>query len=162
MFPGGDDEERAGPIVPAGVHLAPLWRRVVGLAIDQLLVAAPVLAAFAAAGHPPGEALDGDTMVWSSMAMTGVAMVYETIGVWRWGRTIGKWAMGTKVVHVADGGSVVASSALLRALVPAAFGVVPEVGPILSIAVYLLAFFDPRRQGLHDKAAGTLVGQVRG
>ena len=63
MFPGGDDEERAGPIVPAGVHLAPLWRRVVGLAIDQLLVAAPVLAAFAAAGHPPGEALDGDTMV---------------------------------------------------------------------------------------------------
>ena len=27
----------------------------------------------------------------------------------------------------------------------------------LSLGVYLWAFFDPRRQGLHDKAAGTLV-----
>lgn len=161
MFPDDEDGEHSGPIVPAGVHLAPLWRRVVGLVIDQLLVAAPVFAVVAAAGSTPADALDSDSMVWSSMAMTGLALVYETVGVWRWGRTVGKWAMRTKVVHVADGGPVALSSAVLRALVPAAFGVVPQVGPILGFAVYLLAFFDPRRQGLHDKAAGTLVGQVR-
>ena len=61
------------------------------------------------------------------------------------------------MAHATDGGGVAVSSAFMRSLVPAAFGVVPGVGMMLGLAVYLWAFIDPRRQGIHDKAAGTLV-----
>ena len=60
-------------------------------------------------------------------------------------------------VPLIDGGTVTVSSAFIRSLVPAAFGVIPGVGMFLEMAVYFWAFIDPRRQAIHDKAAGTLV-----
>lgn len=164
MFPDYDDEEDeepSAPIVPAGVHLAPIWRRAVGLLLDQLLLVTPVIAVFAALGDAPHDALSGEPGRWFNVAITGLALVYETVCVWRWGRSVGKLVMGTRVVHVLDGGRVGFSAALIRALVPAAFGVIPQIGTLLGLGVYLLALFDPRRQGLHDKAAGTLVGLSR-
>ena len=41
MFPAGD--EVAQPAVPAGLTLAPIGRRMIGLILDQILVAFPVV-----------------------------------------------------------------------------------------------------------------------
>ena len=60
-----------------------------------------------------------------------------------------------------DGGSLDWFAAFTRALVPLALGVVPQVGPALGLAVYTFAVFSPRRQGLHDRAAGSLVVRAR-
>lgn len=163
MFPAEDGDDPANPIVPAGVHLAPLWRRVLGLLIDQVLITVPVLVGAVLIGTPAADIVEGNSVAfWVGVVMTSAALLYETVCVWRGGRTLGKLICGTRVVHVADGGSVPFSAALIRALVPAAFSVIPAVGQFLGFAVYLLAFFDQRRQGLHDKAAGTLVGLKAG
>ncbi len=160
MFSTENDDD-PGPIVPAGVHLAPIGRRALGLLIDQALLAGLVIGGFAIFGFSPEEAISDNPGKWFNVAITVLALVYETVGVWRWGRTLGKLVAGTRVVHVLDGGGAGFNAALIRALVPAAFGAIPQVGLFLGLGVYLLALFDPRRQGLHDKAAGTLVGLSR-
>jgi uncharacterized RDD family membrane protein YckC len=45
----------------------------------------------------------------------------------------------------------------MRALVPLSLGAIPRVGVFLGVLVYSIAMWNPLRQGLHDKAAGTLV-----
>ena len=45
----------------------------------------------------------------------------------------------------------------MRALVPLSLGAIPRVGVFLGVLVYSIALWNPLRQGLHDKAAGTLV-----
>jgi len=158
MFPS-EDADSAGPIVPAGHHLASLGRRAGGLAIDTLLVNGPPMGVAAALGHNP---FDTDTdLLALSVAVIALGLVYETLAVWRWGRTVGKWAMGTRVVGMPDGAPLDLSRSFLRSLVPATVGAVPQIGVLFSVGVYTWAFVDPLRQGVHDKAAGSIVVQAR-
>jgi uncharacterized RDD family membrane protein YckC len=154
-----ESKETDGPALPAGVVLAPYWRRMVGLTLDQVLAAVPPFLLFIALGYSPKSMLEGTPGFWFNIMFVTVGLTYETLCVWRWGRTIGKWATRTRVVHVLTGGAVALSSAFIRSLVPAAFGAIPGIGLLLGMSVYLWAFVDPRRQGLHDKAAGTLVSR---
>ncbi|MFZ4718205.1 MAG: RDD family protein [Ilumatobacteraceae bacterium] len=153
------DESRTAPVLPEGVVLASFMARTGGWLIDQSVAGLPVFLAFLALGKTADEMSTGNAWLWFNVAFLGLGLLHETIGVWRWGRTIGKWICRTKVVHAVDGGSVTLSSAFLRSLVPAAFGVIPTVGSFLGMGVLWWAFFDPRRQGIHDKAAGTLVAR---
>ncbi|MGB8858613.1 MAG: RDD family protein [Ilumatobacteraceae bacterium] len=154
------DEERAAPIVPAGYHLASFGRRIGGLIIDQLVITVPVFVAFYVFGHSPRAAVSEGRAIWFTVAITALGLVYETIGVWRWGRTLGKLLMGTRVVSIVDGGPLGLTRAFQRSLVPTSLGAIPQVGIVLGIGIYVWAFFDPLRQGIHDKAAGSIV--VRG
>jgi uncharacterized RDD family membrane protein YckC len=137
--------------------LAPLGRRAVGLLIDQLVAALPMILLFVVLGYQLDEMVKGTPGFWFNIGFVALGLVHETVGVWRFGRTVGKWITRTRVVHVESLGAVSLSSAFIRSLVPAAFGVIPGIGMVLGMGVYLWAFFDPRRQGIHDKAAGTLV-----
>ncbi|MBI4935616.1 MAG: RDD family protein [Actinobacteria bacterium] len=137
--------------------LAPLGRRALGLLIDQTAAAVPMIVVFLALGYQFDEMVTGTPGFWFNIGFVAIGLLHETIGVARFGRTLGKWITGTRVVHAVSLGAVSLSSALIRSLVPAAFGVVPGIGMVLGMGVYLWAFFDPRRQGIHDKAAGTLV-----
>jgi uncharacterized RDD family membrane protein YckC len=137
--------------------LAPLGRRAIGLFIDQIVAAVPMILLFLALGYQFDEMVAGTPGFWFNIGFVAIGLLHETIGVFRFGRTVGKLSTGTRVVHAVSLGAVSLSSAFIRSLVPAAFGVVPGIGMILGMGVYLWAFFDPRRQGIHDKAAGTLV-----
>jgi len=88
------------------------------------------------------------------------AFTYEFVMIAMWGRTVGKFALGTRAVRVDTGGPVLWSSSAIRALIPLAAGVIPSVGPALGLVVYATAFWHPRRQGFHDRAAGTIVIRV--
>jgi hypothetical protein len=41
--------------------------------------------------------------------------------------------------------------------VPVLAGAIPEIGVLLGARVYGVAFADPLRRGIHDRAAGSLV-----
>ncbi len=65
------------------------------------------------------------------------------------GQTLGKLLLGIRVVKT-DGSPITAAEAIMRY-----FGYVLN-SMLLGIG-WLWAFFDPRRQGLHDKLANTMV-----
>ena len=155
MFPAGN--EVAQPAVPAGLVLAPILRRIGGLLLDQVIVALPVVLVVVAIGFTPNDTVTSKSLLVFNIAVTSVAFVYYTLMIALVGRTVGKLALGTRVVRLVDGGRPGWSEAVMRALVPLSLGAIPKVGVVLSVLVYSLALWNPLRQGLHDKAAGTLV-----
>lgn len=155
MFPAGN--EVAQPAVPAGLVLAPIIRRIGGLVLDQVLVALPVVLVVIAVGYTPSDTVTSKSLLLFNIALTSVAFVYETLMIALAGRTVGKIALGTRVVRLVDGGRPGWTEATMRALVPLSLGAIPRVGVFLGVLVYSLALWNPLRQGLHDKAAGTLV-----
>jgi len=155
MFPAGDDV--AQPAVPAGLVLAPIIRRVGALAIDQVIVALPVVVVIVATGFKPSDTVTSESLVAFNIAVTAVALVYQTGMIALFGRTVGKLALGTRVVRSVDGSRPGWTEAVMRSLLPLSLGAIPSVGLFLVVLVYSLALWTPLRQGLHDKAAGTLV-----
>jgi uncharacterized RDD family membrane protein YckC len=155
MFPAGN--EVAQPAVPAGLTLAPIGRRLAGLILDQLIVAFPAVMVIIAMGFTPSDSVTSRSVLIFNIALTSAAFVYETVMIALLGRTVGKMALGTRVVRLVDGGRPGWSEAAMRALLPLSLGSIPRVGVFLGVMVYSLALWNPLRQGLHDKAAGTLV-----
>jgi uncharacterized RDD family membrane protein YckC len=153
----GVDQRADGPSVPAGLVLATLTRRVGALLLDQLIVLVPIVMVAFAFGLQPGSQISDSTVFKISIASISASFVYFTLMVGFLGRTVGKMAAGTRVVRVSDGGPVDWTAAVMRALVPLVVGAVPTIGFVLTLAVYAFAVFSPMRQGLHDRAAGTLV-----
>src|SRR4029077_411526 len=92
-----------------------------------------------------------------NIAVTAVALVYETVMIAVLGRTVGKIVLGTRVVRLVDGTRPDWYESGIRALVPLSLGAIPRIGVFLAVFVYSMALWNPLRQGLHDKAAGTLV-----
>ena len=142
--------------LPADTVLAPIWRRVLAQIVDQLIVLIPVVAVALAVGVREVDDVSDHALV-INVAVVVTAFAYEFVLIGAWGRTLGKFALGTRVVRVDTGERVLWYSSAIRALVPLAAGVIPGIGQILSLFVYLRAFFDRRRQGWHDRAAGTIV-----
>lgn len=146
--------------VATATNVAPIWRRVVAQLVDQLVVLLPVVAVAIAFGiHDLDDIQEHSFAI--NIAVVAIAFTYEFLMIAIWGRTAGKFALGTRAVRVDTGGAVVWSSSAIRALVPLAANVIPGIGMILSLLVYSRAFFDPGRQGWHDKAAGTVVIMAR-
>lgn len=93
----------------------------------------------------------------------GVVLVI--VGVVQWvllgtrGWTLGKKLVSLRALDARTGRPLGLGRALVRLLVPGVSGVVPLVGPVL---VGLSPLFDDsgRRQGWHDKAAGSVVLDV--
>jgi len=154
VFSAGDQVRH--PAVPAGLTLAPILRRAGGLLLDQFIVALPVVLVIISLGFEPGDAVSNRSLLVFNIAITAVAFVYETVMITMLGRTVGKMAFGTLVVRT-DGSAPGWTESSMRALVPLSLGAIPRIGLLLSMLVYSLALWSPLRQGLHDKAAGTLV-----
>ncbi len=157
MFSTDERDQRHSATVPAGLVLAPIRRRALGAVIDQILVLLPVALGAVIYGFRPGDTLTDNGLLALNLATAGVALIYDSLMIGLLGRTVGKFVTGTRVVRLADGGAVGWYSAVQRALVPVVFSAVPTAGWLLGAIVYAFAFLGPLRQGLHDRAAGTLV-----
>ena len=143
--------------LPVGVRLAPIWRRVVAQMVDQILVAVPVVGVGLIAGIRINSDISTNQLLALNASFIGLAFVYEFLMVALLGRTVGKFALGTRVVRVDDATHIMWSSSAIRALVPLAAGAIPGIGMFATLAVYATASFDRRQQGLHDKACGSIV-----
>lgn len=86
-----------------------------------------------------------------------VAFIYDWVQHAAWGQTIGKRALGTKVIRADGNPKVGVGPACGRAAIYALSPVVPFVGGLFDLLNELWLTWDPRRQCLHDKAAHTVV-----
>jgi uncharacterized RDD family membrane protein YckC len=99
------------------------------------------------------------------LAGLGAALIlfaYDWLQHGLWGRTLGKRALGTKVVSAGDRSKVSGGAAGGRAAVFALPPIVPLVGGLFALINELWLLWDRQRQCLHDKAAKTVVIKVRG
>ena len=134
---------------------ASFWRRFAGFLID-FLVLLPVqipLSVFAFWLAPDG------ARIAIALALTlAFQFAYYIPLISRFGRTLGAYAMEIRIVSLDDNEMPPGyGRATIRQLVPLAAGLVPFVGGLVYAIVYLWMLWDPMNQGLHDKAAGTIV-----
>ena len=87
--------------------------------------------------------------------------IYTIVPTALWGQTLGKIAVGTRVVAEQDGSLPGWRRAALRWALPGIIGRLPFVGLWVSLAVMASLAWDRRRRGLHDRLAGTIVVRVR-
>lgn len=126
-------------------------------------------AAQAAIGSISRDPATEHTVLYWFLAMFGIALAYYWVQHAAWGATIGKRALGTRVVTAADRSRIGVRAAGLRS---AAFLIGPAVFLLLASPVNILggllwlgdtglSLFDTRAQCLHDKLAGTIVVRQR-
>ncbi|MEI2653984.1 MAG: RDD family protein [Microthrixaceae bacterium] len=156
--PVDEPASRAGTVPP-------LWRRVVARLIDELILAVPRLALtlpFVTWTNPP----ELDLPKWALALSVVVPLLYDFAFVAIWRATPGKLLLGIAVCDSPDGGRASIQQAALRALVPSIGSALLLVMPtseassflaLITPVVYASVAWDPRRRGLHDKAAGTIV-----
>ena len=142
------------PIVAGGWRVASRSRRFVGAAIDWLS-----LDLWALAAHQAG------APTWATVSTLGLYVVIATAV---FGRTLGKFAIGTVVVAHRTGSMPGWLRSVLRWLTTSWFGVVtlvlhdlPAGAEIVAFAVLVLTYapvlWDREGRGWHDRAADTVV-----
>lgn len=82
---------------------------------------------------------------------------YEVMMISNSGQTIGKKALGIKVVDEDSGQIPDLQAAGMRWGVPQILSLIPFVGWIIGLVIYLSLLWRPKRQGFHDTAAHTIV-----
>ncbi|MGW5667606.1 RDD family protein [Micromonospora sp. NPDC003776] len=164
--PGGADAGLvSGEAVELDVRAARLGSRVLALLIDllaQLVVAlllSAVLSVLLLLVLPDAALAGALQTVLLVLVLVGYPVLMERfVG----GRTLGKLAVGLRVVR-ADGGPVGVGQSLTRALVGVAVEWPGLVLPLLSWAASVTVMLsDPRGRRLGDLVAGTLVVHTRG
>ena len=157
-----------------GIRYASFWQRLGGRIIDGLILGVPAAIGFWGAfgsdimGEIRARQTAGQFGRWDIAQLGGrflaftlfsalVAATYEIVLIHLKGQTVGKMAVHIKVIQIEDGGLPSWDRSLIRWAVPEAARWVPVIGGLLALVVYLWMLWDPSRQGLHDKAARTIV-----
>lgn len=129
------------------------WIRFAAKFLDGLLagcvafgLAIPVVAMAGASGKPGVSDLIGSLV---QFGMQGLMILYNTLMIWKFGATLGKKALGLRVV-CADGSPVSFGRALGRAFAELLSGCFCYIG-------YIIAAFDEEKRALHDHICGTRV-----
>lgn len=159
-LPVAEDFPATGPY-----SLAAPGPRFSARAIDLAVVAVPVVAAAVVWMVVGDRTLPFDEPWWLAPMALVLGVVYEFVSVAWKEKTLGKWAMGLRIVRYADGQGPDPGQSLLRALVPWAVLVVPWLGIFvlgaLVVAVYATGVAGSLHRGLPDQAAGTIVISTR-
>jgi uncharacterized RDD family membrane protein YckC len=179
---GGDPPRADGRLITlpgmGSVAVATIWQRLLARLIDSLIygvfyaIFLVIVVALASStsqtvtdnqGHTTsGPSGLGPLGYLLALALAlGSGLVYEWLMLAFKGATLGKMALGIKVVDQSTGQMLSFGSAFVRPLVPLAASVFCSV---LVLLVYVSAVFDRsgRLRGWHDKAADDVVIKVRG
>jgi uncharacterized RDD family membrane protein YckC len=131
-------------------------RRFLALLLDRLIVVLPPYALFIILMIVTEK--DGEPSLWPMLLLIPIIFgmpFYEALMMhYRQGQTLGKKALGLRVVRV-DGSPITAGQAWGRAFLRLAFE------SCISIIDYIPAFFTDEKTTLHDMTAGTRVVDVR-
>ncbi len=148
----------------SGAGYAGFWIRLVAYIIDSIIVGAVTFGLIKATGVitvycPIGvtNASDpscGNAQISSLFYVIILLPVLYDILLWAFGGTLGQRALGLRVVNASTGSNLGLARSLLR-----------FVGLLIaSVPIYLGLIwvgFDPRKQGWHDKIAGSFVLRTR-
>ncbi|MER6085595.1 RDD family protein [Streptomyces sp. NPDC001833] len=157
---GGTGGYPADPL--AGMPpLADSGRRTLARIIDMILVGIVVVLltlAFRVSEYQmEGDKISAGRSFAQSLVAAVLFVAYDTVLIAKWGQTLGKKWLGMRVANLSDGATPSAQTSLLRALVlwvPFAFCCACVWTAICGGWSY---FDKPYKQGLHDKAAKTVV-----
>jgi uncharacterized RDD family membrane protein YckC len=134
----------------------PLWDRLLKLARESQYASPAAQAALNQAATHVVSSMFGTILL--LVVVTGVVTFgYDWLQHGLWGRTLGKRALGTRVVTADTRSRISAGAACGRAAVYGLAPVVPTIGSLFAIINELWLLWDPQRQCLHDKAAKTIV-----
>jgi uncharacterized RDD family membrane protein YckC len=151
----------------------PLWRRLLALVYDLLIVVAIVmvvglLCQLATGGQLIHTGARTVVPAWYQLLQALVVMAYFVSSWRRGGQTVGMRPWRIRVTRE-DGGAASLQQALIRVLVAASplvllmlepvIGLRPTLWTLLGVwaAWFAVALFDPRRRALHDFAAHTEI-----
>jgi uncharacterized RDD family membrane protein YckC len=148
-------------------QLALVWRQVQAITGRYPDLTSP--AAQAAINSVSRNQTNQHALLYWFLGIFGIALAYYWVQHAAWGATIGKRAMGMRVVRAADRSRIGVLTAGVRTVAflagPAVFLLlaypVNVVGGILWAADAGLPLLDSRAQSLHDKLAGTIVVRQR-
>lgn len=168
---GGTTMPEGPEAFPArGVNsLAPFASRGVARFVDVVVLSVPLFMAFslaawiASGGSPDPETTlaSNSAYVWMWGSAIGLAVVYETICLAFWGQTLGKLAVGVRVVRQVNGRCPLWWEAALRIALPGAVAVIPSPLAKMAAVALITIMIDPMRRTLPDRAAGTVVVRAR-
>jgi uncharacterized RDD family membrane protein YckC len=179
--PGGAPAPAGFPSLPpipgspfeAAVRYATFWQRVGAILIDALLYIPFLIVPFLRLYREMEDAIRrGGTyrvtfspfesrFIGYTLAAAAVGAAYHIVMVHCRGQTVGKMALGIKVLQIEDGALPSWDRAAIRWAVPVLFAWIPLVGGLAQLLDYLWMLWDPQRQCLHDKAARTIVLRLR-
>ena len=148
------------PFAPSKENLASPAKRLGGFVIDLLILTAIALVAVPITGVDLTDPASLSNSSGFRIINLVIAGVYSVAFVAARGQTPGKMLVATRVVDASTYRIPSLSAATVRYLVPSAASLVPVIGGWLGILVYAWLLWDPKRQGIHDKAANTLVVDV--
>jgi uncharacterized RDD family membrane protein YckC len=155
---------------PHGQVLSEWWKRLVAILIDGAIITIPTMIILAVAGIGTFASVECDfttgvcteapsflvayTLTWGLIALLQFAY-YTYFNGSEKGQTVGKMVMKIQVRDEQTGGPIGYGKAALRSLVTLALSLFTcGIGSLLD---GLWPLWDPKRQALHDKVAGSLV-----
>ena len=151
---GETTPDRAAQPTAEDLPYAPHMKRVLGFSVDAtifILVAFVVGLAANALGYEPSLGFILGLTLWLPADM----LLHS-----RTGQTLGKRVAQTRVVDAATGGPITPNQAILRTTVHLAPLLLGNLGLIVFVGVHVPAGFLPKRQGLHDLVAKTVVVEL--
>lgn len=150
-------DARAAGVPPPGFAEPTFGQRLAARLIDGLVLL-PVILLLAALT---------DGLARRALSLTVVA-IYEVTLVVRRGQTVGKIAVGTRIVDFSSGSLPSLQQSVVRWLVIIAGSVASLVVPafepfdaVYTVMVLILVLRPPLHRGLHDLASGTIVSSAR-
>ena len=155
--PGPPDDQPlprgAGAADAFGRPLADWGQRLAALVLDQVFIFVVTFCAVFAFG------LRG-RLAGSVLAFLMATAYYAVLNGSEMGQTFGKRVLGIQVRDATgDGGSIGVGRAALRYATVGLFRIIPFFG-LFTLLDGLWPLWDPRRQALHDKIAGSVVVRV--
>lgn len=153
-------EENDDKYTIASFRLASNNRRMVAFAIDDIVISllffiifyepfSQLFSAIAVIDEHTVEMING-FIAQNILAVLAIKLIYHTLFIWKMGMTLGKYVMKIKVIELESETTPTLPKSLLRSMVRI-------VSETLFYLGFILAFFIPLKQTLHDKLSGTIV-----
>lgn len=147
------------PVDEPTQELASVGQRVVGALVDGLLTSMVVVVPLLL-GLVDFDDMEGPLPASVVLGLFAFGAIYTIVPTALWGQTLGKIAVGTRVVVEEDGSLPGWRRSALRWALPGVAGRLPYIGLGVSLAIMGSLVLDRRRRGLHDRFAGTIVVRV--
>jgi uncharacterized RDD family membrane protein YckC len=142
---------------PAPRALAGRGDRLVAVVLDAILVALPILAILCLRRGVSQAVLGGAHLRLGLIALVPCLVVLQWLLLSLRGQTLGKMAMGLRIVREEDCGNPgFLRAVLMRLFVPRLIKLVPVLGTLFGLAD-VLSIFGEERRCIHDRIAGTKV-----
>ncbi len=139
------------PDITQKAEIVPAKKRIGAFVIDDLVVSFLVIAVFWSQLSQLGDLVEMNQFLTDNFfVIISIKIFYHTLFVWQNGMTLGKYLMKMRVVLLSSGQTPPLSSSFIRANIRI-------VSDMLLYIGFIMAFFNPLAQTLHDKLSGCVV-----